>query len=272
MNAFRWSFPISSLVMESLNWEDYDVVLSSAATLANYVKAPKGRHLCYRYMPTRAIWMFDEYFGSAAKKKFVKWMLPSMRKRDYAAAQRVDRFIAISKASQTYIKRFYSRDSDVVYSPIDVEFFKSRRFKRGDHFLMVSRLEKWKSVDYAIQAFSELGLPLRVVGTGNEEVRLRQMAASNITFIGEVNDEQLAREYAEARALIFTPEIEYGLIPLEAAASGTPVICFASVGVKETMVPYTSVGQMPEATAIFYPGTDPRGTKEGLGSVCHRRF
>ncbi len=252
MDAFRWSFPLATYAMRSLDLCEYDVVLSSSATVAKYVRALKGRHICYCYIPTRAIWQFEEYFGSSWKASLVRPLLPYLRRRDYQAAQRVDKFIAISKATRTYIRKFYDRDSDVIYCPIDLKSFQPSTNKKA-HYLIVSRLEQWKRVDYAVEAFNRLGLPLRIIGKGNEESHLRAMAKPNINFLGAVDDDTLAREYGEARAVIFTPSLEYGLIPLEANASGTPVICFGEGGITETMVPVGNDENMdPSPTAVFY--------------------
>lgn len=252
MDAFRWSFPIATYAMQAIDLSGYDLVLSSSATVAKYVRAPQGRHICYCYIPTRALWHFEEYFGGSWKAGLVKPLLPYLRKRDYDAAQRVTHFIAISNDSREYIRKYYNRDADVIYCPIETDKFHPSD-KRGEHFLVVSRLEYWKRVDYAIEAFNKLALPLRIIGTGKEEARLRAMAKHNITFLGEVDDATLAREYSEARAVIFTPFLEYGLIPLEANASGTPVICYGRGGITETMIPVGSSGNTKEPpTAIFF--------------------
>jgi glycosyltransferase involved in cell wall biosynthesis len=118
---------------------------------------------------------------------------------------------------------------------------------------VVSRLEQWKRVDFAIEAFTQLGLPLRVIGTGIEEGRLRAMAGPNICFLGAVDDHVLAREYAEAKAVVFTPFLEYGLVPLEANACGTPVICYGLGGITETMIPWSnSLADSDAPTAVFF--------------------
>jgi glycosyltransferase involved in cell wall biosynthesis len=209
---------------------------------------PNGTHVCYCYIPTRAIWHFDAYFGGGFKGRLFRLFLPRLKKRDYAAAQRVDRFIAISEDTRNYIRRYYDRESEVLHSPIDLDKF-SPSESRKDHYLIVSRLEHWKRVDYAVEAFNRLGLPLRIIGTGGEEERLKGIAGPNISFLGAVDDAALAREYAQAKAVIFTPFLEYGLIPLEANASGTPVICYGEGGVKETMVPQ---GSSDTPTAVFF--------------------
>jgi len=252
MDAFRWAFPLATYVMESLDLGQYDVVLSSSATVAKYVRVPNGRHICYCYIPTRALWQTDEYFGGSHKAALIGTLLPYLQRRDFAAAQRVDQFIAISQTTKNHIASTYHRDSKIIFSPIDLDRFAPSQH-RGAHYLVVSRLEQWKRVDYAIEAFNRLGLPLRVIGTGKEDGRLRAMAKPNITFLGGVDDESLAREYAEAKAVVFTPFLEYGLIPLEANASGTPVICYGKGGITETMIPWNSELPVSESpTAVFF--------------------
>lgn len=249
---FRLSFFIATYVMQCLDLSRYDVVISASATVAKYVSVKNGRHFCYCFIPTRAIWHFDRYFTHSLIGKIFQLLLPLLRKRDYEAAQKVDHFIAISRVTQGYIKRFYDRDSVILHSPIDTGKFTTSSEKK-DYHLIVSRLEHWKVLDYAIEAFNESGFPLRIIGAGEEESRLRAMAKPNITFLGEVDDACLSQQYAEARAVIFTPCLEYGLIPLEANASGTPVICYGRGGVEETMVSLEAAavtGEYP--TAVFF--------------------
>jgi glycosyltransferase involved in cell wall biosynthesis len=251
-DSFRWSFPIATYAMESLDLRQYDIVLSSSATVAKYIKVPNGKHICYCYIPTRAIWHFDEYFQNGFKAKAFKPFLPYLRKRDYAAAQKIDKFIAISNASSKYIKQYYHRCSEVINCPVNLEQFAPSQ-NRKNHYLIVSRLDQWKRVDYAVEAFNRLGLPLRIVGSGEQESQLKAMAKSNIIFVGRVDDATLAREYAEATAVVFTPFLEYGLTPLEASASGTPVICYGKGGITETMIPLEDrVPSNAPPTAVFF--------------------
>ena len=248
--AFRWTFPMGTLAIQSFDFSDYDLIVSSSTTVAKYLSAGGAFHICYCYMPTRALWHFDHYFGSRWLAQFLKPVLPLLKKRDFAAAQKVDRFLTISQSSQTYIREYYKRDSEVLYCPIDARQF-SFSAKKKNHYLIVSRLEHWKRVDYAIEAFNILGLPLKVIGTGSEEEKLRRLAKENISFLGEVDDATLAREYSECKAIVFTPFLEYGLIPLEANASGTPVIAYGHGGIRETMIPVGDLqGRRP--TALFF--------------------
>lgn len=232
---FRWMFPLATRVMQRLDFSSYDLIISSSATTAKYITKKNAIHICYCYIPTRALWHFDAYFPHSIKASLLKLALPYLQKKDLAAAQRIDRFITISEISKKYIEEYYHRESIVLPSPIDCSLFALSR-KRDSHYLLVSRLEPWKRVDIAVQAFAKLGLPLRICGQGSEEARLRALATPNIEFLGEVDDETLAREYQRCKAVIFTPALEYGLVPLEAAACGTPVIAFGKGGIRETMI------------------------------------
>jgi len=249
MDLFRWFFPFATYAMESLDLSEYDIVLSSSATVAKYVRVPNGTHICYCYIPTRALWQTEDYFGKNWKSMLINPFLKYLKKRDLEAAKRVDYFIAQSEDTRNHILRVYKKDSTIINGPINIEKFKSNELK-GNHFLLVSRLEKWKKVEYAIDAFNELNLPLRVVGLGAEEKYLKSKANRNIEFLGALSDDELVSEYAKAKAVIFTPYLEYGLIPLEANSCGTPVIAYGKGGIEETMVPYSNDNDA--ATAFFF--------------------
>jgi glycosyltransferase involved in cell wall biosynthesis len=252
--VFKLLFPIATFAMELWSFSEYDLVLTSSATTAKYVRKVGGPQVCYCYFPTRAIWDADRYFGSSrglASRAF-RTLLPYLKRRDFDAAQRVTAFIAISASSREGIRRFYKRDAEVLFCPVDVERFSvGASMEKQDYFLLVSRLERWKLVEYAVEAFNVLGLPLRIVGDGPESSRLKTKAASNIQFLGKVDDEKLMRCYGEARAVIFTPELEYGLVPIEAVAAGTPVIALGRGGVRETMIGLGERGETPP-TAVFF--------------------
>lgn len=262
--SFRVLFPLATHAMQRLDLSGYDLVISSAATVARYVRAPNGRHVCYCYIPTRAIWQFDEYFNGGIAGNVFRMMLPYLKRRELEAVAHTDEFIAISEMTRGFIQRFYGRDSSVIPCPIDLSAFAPRTDRR-DAYLIVSRLEHWKRVDYAVEAFTRMGIPLRVAGRGPEAKSLQAIAGPNVTFLGEVDDAQLADEYARARAVVFTPFIEYGLIPLEANASGTPVIAYGKGGVLETMIPANGPNAKPgEATAVFYNEQTPEAVIEAV--------
>jgi glycosyltransferase involved in cell wall biosynthesis len=243
-SMFNWLFPIATHVMEHLDLSGYDLIISSSATTAKYLNARNAFHICYCYIPTRALWHFEEYFGQGLKTEMVKLFLPYLKKRDWKAAQKVGTFLTLSKKSQAYIQEYYGRDADILPCPIDTDkFVPASTSERSSHYLIISRLERWKKIDYAIEAFNQLGLPLKVIGAGSDFNRLQALAKDNISFLGEVNDDALVQAYQECKAIIFTPFLEYGLIPLEANASGTPVIGYGYGGIEETMT---------EKTALFF--------------------
>lgn len=271
---FKALFPISSAWMEHWDFSAYDLVITSSATTAKYLRKFKCPHICYCYFPTRAIWCFDSYFGPTRGllASIFGLLLPWFKKRDLAAAARVGQFIAISRSAATAIRSCYGREAVVLNCPIDVQrFAEGAKCTRQDYFLLVSRLERWKQVDYAIDAFNRLGLPLRVIGTGPEESRLRAMAGPGISFLGAVDDAALIRTYGEARAVVFPPELEYGLVPLEANAAGTPVIALGRGGVLETMVG-TNDAEGRKPTAIFYPEPTAECLVEAVREFCSTGF
>ena len=251
---FRLSLLYGMHSMENINLSNYDVVISSSASIAKYVKANKGKHFSYCYYPTRAIWEANKYFGRSILKYLIKPLIPYLKYREKKAVNGVDQFIAISKNTAEHIKQYYNRESVIIYCPIDTDNFYSTENKL-DHYLIVSRMEEWKKLDHAIEAFNILGYPLRIIGTGNTLKKLKNISGPNIDFLGFVDESKLAYEYSVAKAVIFTPELEYGLIPLEAIASGTPVIAYGYGGIKETMNPYSDESNIDENgyhTAVFY--------------------
>jgi len=271
---FKWWFPIATYVMQWWDFRDYDVVITSSTTVAKYIKRFRGPQLCYCYFPTRAIWESGKYFGTAdsLKARVLAFLMKYLRRRDIAAAQRVTQFVAISEFTRTAIRNHYDRDAVVLPSPIDFERFASKStLPKEDFFLVVGRLETWKRVDYAIEAFARLGLPLKIVGSGPDEARLRAMASSNVEFLGQVGDEDLARLYARARAVVFTPALEYGLVPLEANAAGTPCIAFGRGGVLETMVGLDDKAGRPP-TAVLFDEQTPESLVEAVGTFERTRF
>jgi glycosyltransferase involved in cell wall biosynthesis len=254
---FKNFYPLLTFVFQYLDLSGYQVILSSSATVAKYISRFNGTHICYCYFPTRAIWNTDAYFSASRKSikvAFFRALLPLLKRHDIAAAKRVDKFIAISEYTSHAIAQFYDRKSEILCCPIDFDHFRQGNTEeKGNHYLIVSRLEHWKRVDYAIDAFNSLGLPLRIVGAGAEGSTMKRMAGDNIEFLGNIDDVELVKEYGRAKAVIFTPEMEYSLVPLEANAAGTPVIAYGKGGIAEIMHPFSRnahEGEFP--TAIFF--------------------
>lgn len=236
---YPWLMP---LAFESFNFDGYDLVISVSSEAAKGILTPpKTLHLCYCLTPTRYLWSGQvQYFDSSLKKFFAQPFLKALRAWDLGAAQRPDKYLAISKTVQERIAKYYKRESEVVYPPVETEKFKlapvsSKNKENSPYFLVVSRLVKYKSVDLAIEAFNRLGWALKIVGTGREYEKLRCQAAKNIEFLGQLTDEELLGYYQNCQAVVFPPEEDFGIVPLEAQACGKPVIAHKAGGATETV-------------------------------------
>jgi len=236
--------PLMPLAFKAFDLRGYDLVLSSAHAFSKAViAAPDALHVCYCYTPLRYAWSHqDEYLARVPVRTLLeplgRMVLERLRKWDYAASQGVDRYIAISENVRDRIAKYYGRDSDVVYPAVNISRFGPNpgQGRRGDSFLVVSRLFSYKRVDAAVEACTRLKLPLKVIGRGPELARLRRMAGPTVRFLGEVDDQTLEAEYRDCRALLFTSDEDFGLVPLEAMASGRPVLALNRGGARETVV------------------------------------
>lgn len=279
-SQFKIFFPLLANVFKYWNFHGYDIILSSSATVAKYISRFDGIHICYCYFPTRAIWNTDAYFNKSnrdIKASLFRIMLPYFQKQDISASQRVSKYIAISEYSRHAIAQIYGREAEVLHCPVDVEHFRQGNSeKKEEHYLIVSRLERWKRLDYAIEAFNRLKLPLRIIGSGSDANEMKSMARSNIEFLGNVSDADLVKEYGRAKAVIFTPELEYGLVPLEANAAGTPVIAYGRGGVTETMCPVNQhfgiEKNLSSPSAIFFDEQSPDSLINAINEFEHTSF
>lgn len=233
--------PFMPRVFENMNLNDYDIVISSSHSCAKgIITKPSTLHICYCHSPMRYAWensinYVNEYKINSALKKLAPWIIHKLRLWDRLSADRVDYFIANSKYVQKRINKYYRRPSSVINPFVDIKKFQPSS-EKGDYYLAVGRLTPYKKFDLIINAFNYLKLPLKIVGTGIAEKDFKAIANSNIEFLGFVDDMMLSKLYSGAKGLIF-PQIEdFGIIPLEAMASGCPVIAFNKGGAKETVV------------------------------------
>jgi glycosyltransferase involved in cell wall biosynthesis len=236
---YKLLLPFYPLAFESFDLSNYDLVISSASAFAkSVITSAETLHICYCYTPARFAWRFHEYVAQEhmgrVKQVMVQCIVHYLRQWDYVAAQRVDEFVSVSKNTQRRIQKNYRRESTVIYPPIVLDEFMPNP-EIGDYYLIVSRLAPYKRIDLAIQAFNDLGLTLKIVGAGSDAARLRQMAKSNIQFLGHVPQKTLSDLYAHCRAVIFPGVEDFGLVPLEANAAGRPVVAFALGGALETV-------------------------------------
>lgn len=242
LKRYQWFLPFMPAAVERYNLMSFDVVLSSASGFAKGVLTrPDAVHICYCHSPTRYLWSDTyEYVEALPYNRLIKRMivafLPLLRQWDQAAANRVDHFIANSKAVQDRIRKYYRRESTVIHPPVDVERF-APTASLGNYFLIGGRLVAYKRYDLAVQAFNRLGMPLKIFGVGPEERRLRSMAGENIEFLGKVSETDLPRLMSQALAFLHPQEEDFGITAVEAMAAGRPVIAFAKGGALETVLP-----------------------------------
>ncbi|MDD5039737.1 MAG: glycosyltransferase [Patescibacteria group bacterium] len=242
---FRWYLPMMVPATESYDLSGYNVVFSDSSGLAKGVLTPpKTLHICYCHTPTRYLWSdHNEIIDKFERKRLIgrasQLYRSYLRIWDRLAADRVDRFIANSKFVAKRIQKYYKRDSVVINPPVNTDRF-SITDSQDDYYLMITRLRPYKRVDIAIQAFNKLGLPLYIIGEGEDEDRLRSMAGPHIKFLGFVSDQKIAEYYSRCKAFIHPQEEDFGITCVEAMASGRPVIAYGSGGALETVVPGTT--------------------------------
>jgi glycosyltransferase involved in cell wall biosynthesis len=233
--------PLYPLAFRSFDLSSHDLVISNKSGFCHGVRTrPSAVHICYCLTPTRYIWMYDLYQKREEIRPLVdllvRGVLPALRRWDYAVAQQVTYFIAISTAIQTRIRRYYDRESVVIYPPVDTDRYTPSGEPLEDYFLVVSRLIPYKRVDLAVQAFTELGLPLVVVGDGRDRAKLQAMAGPNVTFMGQVPfGTELLTLYRRCQAFVFPGLEDFGIAPVEAQAAGRPVIAYAGGGALDTV-------------------------------------
>jgi len=235
---YRRLLPAMPLALEQFDLRGYDLVISSESGPAKGVLVPPGaRHICYCHTPMRYVWDLYQAYSKEWMPAWQRAMFAPvshyLRLWDAASASRVDEFIANSENVRRRIHRAWGRESRVVYPPVAVESFYWR--EPEDYYLVVSELVAYKRVDLAVRAFGRLGRRLRIVGDGPEFKRLRRMAGSGIEFCGRVSDETLRELLARARALIVPGEEDFGLTPVEALASGKPVVALGKGGALESV-------------------------------------
>ncbi|WP_341367380.1 glycosyltransferase [Yoonia sp. BS5-3] len=225
--------------LEELDLSAYDLVLSSESGPAKGVVAsPDATHLCYCHSPMRYIW--DHYPAYRAglgplKRYYFSRLAHRLRTWDVTSAARVDHFVANSRFIAGRIHRAWGRDASVVHPPVDLEKYRLAPERPRDYYLFVSQLVAYKRADIAMEAFRGLDLPLKVVGQGAEFAALSRSAPSNVEMLGRVDDAALADLYRGARALVFPAEEDFGIVPVEAMACGTPVIAYGRGGALDSI-------------------------------------
>lgn len=230
-------FPfLMPLAFESFSLDEYDIVISVTSEAAKgIITKPSTKHICICLTPTRYLWNgYEEYFANTLFRFLSFPIVWYLRVWDKIASQRPDRYIAISEEVKKRIKKYYGKDSSVIFPPLmrNRLLSKTVSIEKG-YYLVVSRLVAYKRVDLAIRACNVLGLPLKIIGSGLQEKELRRIAGPTVEFVGSVSEEALDSYYEDCQALIFPGLEEFGLTMVEAQAMGKPVIAYRGGGALE---------------------------------------
>ncbi|MCX6144645.1 MAG: glycosyltransferase [Ignavibacteriales bacterium] len=269
---YRNYLPLFPRAIESFDFSGFDFIFSSSHAVAKGARpAPGALHICYCHTPMRYVWeLYEEYFGpgraGALTRAAMSIVAPRLREWDVRSSDRVNFFIANSRNVADRIRQYYRRPADVIHPPVNVDQF-SVSDKDEGYYLIVSALVLYKRVDLAIETFNQLGERLLVVGTGPESKRLQSIANKNIQFLGWQNDLELSKLYAGCRALIFPGIEDFGIVPLEAMASGKPVIAFGKGGVLETVV---DDARFP--TGLFFREQSVQSLKDSIAKFSTLKF
>lgn len=240
---YRYLLPILPWVIRLIHIEEpVDKVISSSHCVAKAVRIPAGAvHICYCHTPMRYLWGFEkDYLGNipAFLQPWVGWIKTCLKKIDLDSNGSVDAFIANSIHVRRRIESFYGRQAEVIYPPVDLSFYEKdpKENATADYYLVVSAFVPYKRVDIVIEAFNRMNRKLLIVGSGPLEKDYRRLRKnSNIYFLGAVSNGELSKLYHLARAVLFPTEEDFGIVPLEAQACGTPVIAFAKGGALESV-------------------------------------
>lgn len=247
------------MALEQLDLSEYDLVISSESGPAKgVITRPDALHICYCHSPMRYIWdQYPAYKRTSGRlvRMFAPWLTGPLRQWDVTSAARVDHFIANSSSIAQRIRKFWRREAEVIAPPVDVKRF-SPNGNRDDFYLHVGELVPYKRVDLAVAACTSLNRRLVIIGDGPEYARLRKMAGPTVEFLGRVPDSILDEHYSRCRALLFPAEEDFGIVPVEAMATGAPVIAFNRGGSVDTVV--------PGKTGVFFENQTPSGMIKGI--------
>jgi glycosyltransferase involved in cell wall biosynthesis len=272
-SRYRWFVPLYPRAVESFDLSGYDLVISlSHCAAKGAVPRPGALHVCYCFTPVRYFWdLYAEYFGpdraGPLTRAAAALVAPRFREWDRASSARVHLFVADSNHVRERIARHYGRPAAVVYPPVDTVFFTPAPGGGAPiadaPFLIVSALVPYKGVERTIRVANRMGAPLRIVGTGPEETRLRRLAGPTVRFDGWLGDEALREAYRSCRALVQAHEEDFGIAPLEAMACGRPAVALARGGASEVVA---------EGTGVLYYGDDDAALESAMAELARHAF
>jgi glycosyltransferase involved in cell wall biosynthesis len=229
------------VIPETFDFREYDLVISSSGAWSKGIVTRLDTiHISYLHSPLRFVWDYSDKYTKEIKESklafFIRFVLSYVRIWDNLAAQRPDYLISNSQYTQRRVRKYYQRESEIIYPSVINELPGIIENNEKKFFLVVSRLSPYKKVDLVVEAFNKLGLPLVVIGEGSQEKYLRKIANENIKILGWKDDESVKKYYANARGFIFPAEDDFGITAVEAMSYGTPVIAFKQGGVCETVI------------------------------------
>jgi glycosyltransferase involved in cell wall biosynthesis len=256
---YRYLLPLMPTAVQRWHLPPCDLVISLSHCVAKAVQPPAGvPHVCYCFTPMRYAWhQRDAYFGARLgrlKTSMLERVLEVIRDWDRRTATRVTHFVAISRTVQQRLEECYGRSSTVIYPPVDTDFYCPAPVQRQEYYLVVSAFAPYKRLDLAIAACNRLRKPLVIIGTGQDAGRLRALAGPTISFLGWQPDAVIRDHLRRCRALLFPGEEDFGIVPVEAQACGTPVIGFGRGGASETVLPMN-----PQTPSQHTQGSEPTG-------------
>jgi glycosyltransferase involved in cell wall biosynthesis len=251
---YRYLLPVMPAAAATWRAPRADLVVSFSHCVAKAIEPPPGvPHVCYCFTPMRYAWhMRESYFDgrvSGLKAKAVAWLLAALRDWDRRTADRVTHFLAISETVRQRIAECYGRTSEVIYPPVDTEFYCPAAVARENYYLVVSAFAPYKRLDLAILACNRLRQPLVIIGAGQDESRLRSLAGPTVQFLGWQPDAAIREHMRRCRALLFPGEEDFGIVPVEAQACGAPVIAYGQGGATETVIPLAG---RQEPTGVWF--------------------
>ncbi|MBD2186212.1 glycosyltransferase [Aerosakkonema funiforme] len=257
---FRLLAPLYFPAFRALDLQDYDLIISSSSSFAKAVKkSPKALHVCFCHNITRFLWDTETYLREYADyQRFAPVIEPifqMLRKVDLEYAQEPDLYIANSSVVARRIQKYYRKRAIFINYPIDTNKFTFSE-QKDNFYLSSARLLSYKRIDTIVEAFNWLKWPLRILGEGPERERLESKALKNVEFLGYVSDAERSNLMAKARSVIVAALEDYGLVPVEANASGTPVIAYGAGGVLDT--------QIPGQTGVFFKRQTPDALLDAL--------
>lgn len=265
---FRLLAPFYFAAFQQLDLQAYDLIITSTTSFAKAVqKRPDAMHICFCHNITRFLWDTKTYLRQYHSYKrvypLIRPIFERMRKVDFRHAQNPDLYVANSSTVSERIRRVYQRTAQMINFPIDVENFVFSD-QKDDFYLVSARLISYKRIDVIVEAFNWLGLPLLIIGNGPERETLEAKALDNIAFLGHVSDVERSHLMARAQAVIVVALEDYGLVPIEANASGTPVIAYGLGGVLDT--------QVPGKTGVFFNRQSPEAVQAAVIQATHTRW